>query len=69
MTQNRHDWAAGPFNDGSSARIDGMSINSAPSADVIGEVAHASWKAGWKDADEEIERDGMTKNMPVLAAQ
>jgi hypothetical protein len=48
-------WAEGSWNDGAEARIVAKEpITAGPSADVVGEWAAQSWKAGWADADMQI---------------
>lgn len=59
------EWARGPFEDGAKARIDGHPIQSAPTVDLIGRFAHASWLAGWADADAGIHADELAQQMPV----
>jgi hypothetical protein len=48
------EWARGAFDDGALARILGDSIDAHPSADVIGDFAVKSWRAGWADADADL---------------
>jgi hypothetical protein len=46
------DWNEGAYRDGYEARsVYDAAITEAPSAEVIGDWCHKSWKAGWADAD------------------
>lgn len=48
-------WNEGAFNDGAEARlVYDAPITAAPSADVIGDWCHKSWRAGWADADQSL---------------
>ena len=59
------EWAEGPFRDGSQARTDGYSLHHCPSSDEIGSFAAKSWRAGWADADQSINADGLAEQMPA----
>lgn len=59
------EWAQGPFNDGSQARIDGFSQQHCPDESKVGQFAAQSWRAGWADAEQDITVDGLSEQMPV----
>jgi len=60
-----NDWAEGPFRDGCQARTEGFSIDHCPGEEQIGKFAAKSWRAGWADADQGINADGLAAKMPV----
>jgi hypothetical protein len=58
QVEDNWQWAQGPWEDGAEARIvHKATIEEAPSVEQIGEFAHASWKAGWADADMQLKSE------------